>query len=86
VAASFFTSLYSWSKPALYYFDIIGQNATRINLKILREGKYALVCGIIALTVDKATGQLIPFPPPLKAEKDRQGSCIILDVSTPKAS
>jgi beta-lactamase regulating signal transducer with metallopeptidase domain len=51
-----------------------------------KEGKYALLCGIISGTVDKTTGKPAPPPPPPKDEKDRVGGCLLLDVSTPKAS
>ncbi len=53
-----------------------------------KEGKYVLLCGIIAGKVDdKATGKPVPPPlPPRKDEKGRLGSCLLLDVSTPKPS
>jgi len=51
-----------------------------------KEVKYALVCGIIGGTVDKATGKPVFTPPLQKDGKFGQGMCMLLDVSTPKAS
>jgi beta-lactamase regulating signal transducer with metallopeptidase domain len=51
-----------------------------------KEVKYALLCGITGVTVDKATGKPVFFPPLQKDGKFGQGGCILLDVSTPKAS
>jgi beta-lactamase regulating signal transducer with metallopeptidase domain len=49
-----------------------------------REVKYALLCGIIAgVKANDATGKPIAPPPPPKDEKDRFGSCMLLDVTTP---
>lgn len=52
------------------------------------EDKYALVCGIFAGRTDGgATGKpVFPPPPPRKDEKGRLGTCILLDISTPKPS
>jgi beta-lactamase regulating signal transducer with metallopeptidase domain len=52
-----------------------------------KEGKYALVCGVVVVKADKANVK--PVPPPLPPRKDkngRVGSCFLLDVSTSKAS
>jgi beta-lactamase regulating signal transducer with metallopeptidase domain len=57
-------------------------NATSGN----KEAKYALLCGIVFVKANNATGKPIELPPPQKDEKDRFGGCILLDVSTPKAS
>ena len=51
-----------------------------------KEVKYALLCGIVVARRDKATGKPV-FDPPLQKDGDfGQGMCILLDVSTPKAS
>lgn len=50
------------------------------------EVKYSLLCGIVSGTVDKATGKPVFSPPLQKDVKFSQGLCILLDVSTPKAS
>jgi outer membrane biosynthesis protein TonB len=51
-----------------------------------KEVKYALLCGIVGGTVDKATGKPVFDPPLQKDGKFGQGMCVLLDVSTPKAS
>jgi beta-lactamase regulating signal transducer with metallopeptidase domain len=51
-----------------------------------KEVKYALVCDIIGVTVDKATGKPVFSPPLQKDGRFGQGMCILLDISTPKAS
>jgi outer membrane biosynthesis protein TonB len=51
-----------------------------------KEVKYALFCGLVFGTRDKATGKPVFFPPPEKDGKPSQGTCILLDVSTPKPS
>jgi beta-lactamase regulating signal transducer with metallopeptidase domain len=52
-----------------------------------QEGKYSLLCGIVGVKVDEATGKAVPFPPPqpAKDENDRLGGCFLFDVSTPGA-
>jgi outer membrane biosynthesis protein TonB len=51
-----------------------------------KEVKYALLCGIVIGKRDKATGKPVFDPPLQKDGKFGQGMCILLDVSTPKAS
>jgi len=51
-----------------------------------KDVKYALLCGIVFAKRDKATGKPVFDPPPEKDGKLSQGMCILLDVSTPKAS
>jgi beta-lactamase regulating signal transducer with metallopeptidase domain len=51
-----------------------------------KEAKYALLCGIVGGQGNNAAGKPIAPPPPPKDEKDRIGSCMLIDVSTPKAS
>jgi beta-lactamase regulating signal transducer with metallopeptidase domain len=51
------------------------------------EGKYALMCDIVAGRMDKETGKIVQiFPPPQEDGKLSGGGCFLLDVSTPKAS
>lgn len=51
-----------------------------------KEVKYSLLCGIVSGTLDKTTGKPVLSPPLQKDVKFGQGTCILLDVSTPKAS
>ena len=52
-----------------------------------KEGKYALVCGVIVVKADKANVKpVLPPLPPRKDKNGRVGSCLLLDVSTSKAS
>jgi hypothetical protein len=51
-----------------------------------KEIKYALLCGIVFAKRDKATGEPVFDPPRPKDGTFGQGMCILLDVSTPKAS
>jgi len=49
-----------------------------------KETKYALVCGIVVVNPGDFVGKPVPPPPPPKG--NRLGACILLDVSTSKAS
>jgi beta-lactamase regulating signal transducer with metallopeptidase domain len=51
-----------------------------------KEVKYALVCGIVGVTVDKATGKKVFFPPLQKDGKPSPGGCMLIDLSIPKFS
>ena len=51
-----------------------------------KKGKYVLLCGIVGGRVDKATGKQTFSPPLQKDGTFGGGGCILLDVSTPKAS
>ena len=70
------------------------QDSDKLSLKLrgparrleIKRSQYALLCGIVFGTRDKATGKPVFFPPPQKDGKFSQGMCILLDVSTPKAS
>jgi hypothetical protein len=68
-------------------FDKATPEARRVSAASgYKEVKYALLCGIVVANRDKATGKPV-FDPPLQKDGEfGQGMCILLDVSTSKAS
>ena len=51
-----------------------------------KGGKYALLCGIVYVKMDEATGKPVVSPPLQDDGKPSPGGCVLLDVSAPKAS
>lgn len=51
-----------------------------------QEAHYALLCGLSFGTRNRASAEPVHLPPPPTDGKTNQGTCILLDVSTPKAA